>query len=535
MADQNAEFLSQFDLLSSPGIVGFFDHFELVEVLAFRAGCPALTNIFTIAVGLENGNPSKAKWLNNKRIRIAGLKDQSFGIYRSLLRVDDLRAALEHFFDNGVWKPAAEPVSVGDLVSVEKRFVPADSITQIGLNRVTKNNFFNGCYLLELFDIDKPSVRRLTDNPPALQALSQKVSAIIPLELASLSDRLGNIIIQFPIDAIRAQFGISSGSYQVEVAWHPQVEERELIATATSEHDKSIATFGQRKILSGRTTLCPDVDYGTLKGFVWDAENDLLLAATGEMAFIQTIPLDLRVIDREPRIFPATLDSDARQVRVQISSSPEINLIGSDPKKSIIEPIGVRIFEEEQANLARQRKFVQYAIETKSRGSDRQRALDDLRALIDSHGAQGVWLWDPFLGPQDILDTLFHNSTSNAPMRALTFLKVPSDVEKKANADLAASYRYKLSNLQSNYLGINIEFRSGHGPQGWEFHDRFLIFPKSGDEVAKAWSLGTSVNSMGKSHHILQQVDNAQLVADAFQMLWSAVDGPENLIWKFPE
>ncbi len=92
MADQSAEFLSQFDLLSSPGTVGLFDHFEMVEVVAFRDGCPAPTNVFTIAVGLENGNPCKAKWLNDKRIRIVGLKDQFCGIYRSLLRVDDLRA-----------------------------------------------------------------------------------------------------------------------------------------------------------------------------------------------------------------------------------------------------------------------------------------------------------------------------------------------------------------------------------------------------------------------------------------------------------
>ncbi|WP_089726485.1 VPA1262 family N-terminal domain-containing protein [Candidatus Thiosymbion oneisti] len=535
MADQDAEFLSQFDLLSSPGVVGLFDHFELVEVLAFRAGCPDPTNIFTIAVGLENGNPCTAEFLNDKRIRIAGLKDRFFGIYRSLLRVDDLRAALEHFFDNGVWKPAAESVSVGNLVAVEKRFVPADSIDQIGLNRVTKNNFFNGCYLLELFDLNKPSVRWLTDNPPALQELSRKVSEIIPLEFASLSDRLGNIIIQFPIDAVRAQFGIGGGNYQVEVAWHPQVEERELIATATSEHDKSIITFGQRKILSGQTTLCPNVGYGTLQGFLWDAGNDLLLAATGEIAFLRTMSLNSAVTGPEPRVFPATLDPDARQERVWLSSFPELNLIGSDPTKSIAEPIGARIFEEEQDNLARQHEFVQYAAEPKSRGVDRQRALDDLRELICSHGAQGVWLWDPFLGPQDILDTLFCNPTSNAPMRALTFLKVRSDVEKKANADLAASYRHKLSSLQSNYLGINIEFRSGHGPQGWQFHDRFLIFPKSGDKAAKAWSLGTSVNGVGNSHHILQQVDNAQFIAHAFQRLWSAVDGPANLIWKFPE
>ena len=65
----------------------------------------------------------------------------------------------------------------------------------------------------------------------------------------------------------------------------------------------------------------------------------------------------------------------------------------------------------------------------------------------------------------------------------------------------------------------------------WDFHDRFLIFPAT-DRGALAWSLGTSVNRVGKQHHILQQVGDGQRISDAFLDLWNALDQPENRVWK---
>jgi len=60
-----------------------------------------------------------------------------------------------------------------------------------------------------------------------------------------------------------------------------------------------------------------------------------------------------------------------------------------------------------------------------------------------------------------------------------------------------------------------------------------LIFPYV-ENVALAWSLGTSVNGLGKQHHILQRVDDGRIIADAFEKLWTQLDPPEHLIWKVP-
>jgi hypothetical protein len=101
------------------------------------------------------------------------------------------------------------------------------------------------------------------------------------------------------------------------------------------------------------------------------------------------------------------------------------------------------------------------------------------------------------------------------------------------SASFAAEQRTRLTNIKSNLRGVRLEFRMRTGSTGWGFHDRFLIFPYA-DRAALAWSLGTSINSLGRQHHILQRVDDGQRIRDAFTELWDVLDQPQDLIWKTP-
>ena len=56
-----------------------------------------------------------------------------------------------------------------------------------------------------------------------------------------------------------------------------------------------------------------------------------------------------------------------------------------------------------------------------------------------------------------------------------------------------------------------------------------IIFPS---EKPKVWSLGASINQLGESHHILQEVKNAQHIVNAFDKLWEELSSEECLIWK---
>lgn len=172
---------------------------------------------------------------------------------------------------------------------------------------------------------------------------------------------------------------------------------------------------------------------------------------------------------------------------------------------------------------------------------ERKRALADLRFLIENHGGGGVDLWDLFLTADDLLQTLFWCPHANVRLRGLTDGRDPPSSAAPANPCAAGTWtpkppfsdrqRATLARNAGNLEGLRLEYRTRRGPEGWAFHDRFLIFP-AGRDGPSAWSLGTSINSLGMVHHILQRVSNAPLVAGAFEDLWRALSKPSHLIWK---
>ena len=132
----------------------------------------------------------------------------------------------------------------------------------------------------------------------------------------------------------------------------------------------------------------------------------------------------------------------------------------------------------------------------------RQEALDFIRKLIKAYSQNGIYLWDPYLWVQDLLETVFFSPYANVPIKALT-----SNEALKINKESPCRAKINQAILQAGWL--NLTFVKARVRN---FHDRFIIFPQAKDEPVRAWSLGTSVNSLGKSHHIIQEVKNGQMI-----------------------
>ena len=63
---------------------------------------------------------------------------------------------------------------------------------------------------------------------------------------------------------------------------------------------------------------------------------------------------------------------------------------------------------------------------------------------------------------------------------------------------------------------MSLSYRTIANGYGISFHDRYIIL-KYNVNKTRAWSLGISVNSLGKKHHIVQIVEAPELIADMFQ------------------
>jgi len=535
------QILSDFKLLSKKGILGFYNSCEITEIVIFHKNNPKQPfNLLTIVVFEERelfSSDKKPKFLCN-RITVKNHKSITCGICRYCLSLNEMEQSFNDFINSGKWKLSGNELKTSQFIFLPKQYIPAGGTYPVALNSILKNNFHSGSYILECFDENKADIHFLLQDTVALKNLSESIYKVIPISIAKLSDRLGNIILQFPLNIVSVDSKLlkqEPEGIQFEIVWHPEVINNppQCRIISSTEFDSTFLGFGHSKV---EKEICNVVSGNTathVKHFLYDEVNQLLLTHF-EGSYVRTISVNSHVGQPEPRIFK-NCDDVSKPHQIKVHSSHQIQT-GKQSNKNYVSWIQDRLYEEERKKMENDRSFVQYA---KGNFSEREKALDDVRFLIKQYGEKGVCLWDPFLTAKDIINTLYFCSSYNAPLKAISSF----DKEKKKiyvqefenDLDLTTwinEQKKCLEDKSNNYGGINLEFRVQHDNYGWKFHDRFLIFPDFNDKV-KVWSLGTSVNSLGKHHHILQKIENARHILDAFNELWNQLRHESCLVWKY--
>ena len=527
------------------GVLGFYNSIEVTEIFAILPD-GSIANIFTIMVAEKRNNVEydKDSYLTDNLLTISPLKKWRFGIKRYVKKMENIFPILDSLSENG---GLVENGKINSLDFCSKRFVAPDSFEEVPLNKILKNNFHNGSYVLEWFDHQKKSVYQLLETPSLLQELSSKIQDYLPIAIAALSDRLGNFLLQIPSTVLQARFSSlqESNGLKCNIVWHPDAEKRDLLINCSlAEQDKLLEGYASKRLNKNDDNVEFDLGYQSAHiGVVWDEENEVILSATRPSSFIRTINMSGNIIHQEQRIL-ITADGDIVRVPVSLNNSFSVG----EEVESKKDWTTLRIYKDDKLQLHKRKDFVQYSPKGKKKAQERERALNDVRELIIKHGQKGVWLWDPYLSDEDIFETLFYNREMHAEMRAITDLKEPPELKKEIlcsecseiiisepKVPLREMYKNSFDNLNEEaLLGIQFEFRARRGNKGWSFHDRFLLFPYAESE-AMVWSLGISVNSLGKDHHILQKVSDGQLIVDAFTELWEELTSPECLIWSSDE
>ncbi len=530
-------------VLLSPGRVGEFDHIELTEVI----GTPpksATLNVLSVAVLAEGrpdvGDAEEMERLTG-RIRIDGFKGWSFGVVRTLRPVAALDQVLATLAATGRWVLSGQPIGTGDLRPEPAMFAPPDGTVRVPLNNILKNNFWAGSHVFRLTDRDKAPFAPFFADRRRLQTLSDAVSAAVPVAFAGLADLLGDVLIQVPVTILVPSVTAPHGAEHSDVAvtWRRGSTSRPLAIAARTRWNELLTGAAVSERFQESVRLPIENRRQPLETEIWDAEAGILVGATASTSILKRIELGMHVIEHEPRLFTApNLEGQPVAERVTLTET-RTSFIGEAAGQDANYWLGRRQDLEEKRRLEETRDFVQYRPQPGS-FAERARALDDLRFLINMHGETGADLWDPYLDGEDLLRTLFWCSHSGAPLRALTDGRDPPSNSPDQSAlpgpvapglSFPERERAVLERDKGNCQGLRLEYRIRRGPKGWGFHDRFLIFP-NGRDGPRAWSLGTSINSLGLAHHILQRVSNPAMVAGAFEDLWTALDESQHVIWR---
>lgn len=514
-------------ILAIPSI-GNFKCIELFEVIGIKDSNPPF-NIFSLAVAHETDLPlTEKEKITPKLIKLKADKSLKFGVFKRIVSIEGFVNIISDLVTTEANEDDGNKLCYGHLKAIPPVYVPALERGKNEFLGLLKNNFFGGSHLFEWFDESKEYVTPLIENLAALDELSGELQKYLPIKISTHSDRLGNIIVQIPCAAVA--FAIErrdehSHRLLSNLAVSPYFSgEINFSGIFWREQHGSIIDFQKIPLVVGENIIPFQQINGSGYYAVWD-ENNQIICAGGEVRFLWeqgNFSFSISMQEQIQRIFKLPDKTEQTEQRVDIVVQTSPNHIGNHVKDYRYW-VGNRLLKIEKQELHGTLKLRQFKRDM------RQEALYFIRELIKKYGKNGIYLWDPYLNAQDLLETVFFSPYANSPIKALTGLKNAPQENKTYKANLANEINQAI--LQPGWL--NLTFVNADRSNVGDFHDRFIIFPQAIDEPVRAWSLGTSVNSLGKSHHIIQEVEDGQIIADVFEEMWEqSINDEDNIIWK---
>ena len=519
------KYKEEFARIISCETLGTYNYVEKITAFLVDKSNNLTYNYYTIFSFGNSLSPSFGnEYLTKKLISIDA--NISLGISKSNISIKN---AIE-YFDELCKQGNNETVDIGDgtlckgvCELIPKTFVPQNSTKEVQINKIIKNNFYNGSYIFEFFNIEKKYLTGISSK--SINKINDEIYKLIPIDLTSVSDRIGNFIFQIP--SINTHVDYVTDRSEETLTYNVILDEyidgiTDVQLMSEVWYDGNIIGFGSGKIKSGNDTLEFNIgDTSTLiKTTVVDLKNNVVLSAQ-ETSFILQMKFDMLIGNQygEKRII---FDSQKRIVDTIEISSISKTTINEPVIRKYKRNIEQRQYEKRIEELKFRQEFKQY-----DKTSNHDEAIKDIRKIMNKAKKGKVYLWDPYLTADDILDTWYYNKIYELPLYAIT----SSEAFRGQSVAEWIQNQEKVFESRSNNYGIKMEIRCQHGEKGYHFHDRFIMILNE-SEKPRVWSLGTSVNSVGKRHHIIQEVNNPQNIVDAFDTLWEDIDCPECLVWK---
>ncbi len=521
----------EYKVLSEHGNLGFYKSCEVTTIFLLDKLSKDVYNYFSLFVFEEREiETNKVKYLTDKLLTVSD--EYRMGICKYQLSMDDVYNNFTQITNSEVLSNISGKLQIGQLDLVNKQFVPPDGTEEVNLNKCLKNNFINGSYIYEFFDIEKKLLSKLTKIQR--ERISEHIMKFAPINLHVLQDRIGNVIFQFPSNliSINSASNKDDTSLNITISTDKRIDEEDRYSILVmNEFDNCITGIKYHDSKNNKNVKLDIGDTGNLiKTVVYDKKTDLVVYES-KYSLMKQMHFRFNIGSQFPQKRTIITSKEENEVVVESTEFMETPRNMIEKKKYWKEFVQERQYKERLEELERRMKFMQYGA---SQDFDKNKALEDIRKLIVLNSEKQIMLWDPYLSAEDILNTLYYSKQMGIPMRAITSSSSETRKINGENEQDAITWINEQKNIlknNSNNYGINLEVRCQYGQFGWKFHDRFLLFIMR-DGTARVWSLGTSINSLGKNHHIIQEVSHPQYIVDAFDELWNKLNDKRCILWK---
>jgi len=547
--------VKDFQLLSTHGVVGAYKECELTHIFLFEIHSKTFYHYYAVLSYEEYTEPinrHKDKFLTPNLININN--KYKLGIKQSRISFDSSK----NIFDG---------LCINNLLVDEKQFFISKSFTLLPkahipsywenefplLQKVLKTSIWGDSYIIEFFSNLNPFEELLTNKD--FIKINENIKNYINIDLDSINDRIGSFVFQFPITLVEANIRPKkdwcNAEYSIKT-YSPFDQNENLISIISTDLDNVITGCNN---LEG---ICNNFfielgDSHNLELLIINKQNKLIYKHfKGNYSRYFNIGGNIGIYNSEPRTF---INSDNENISIDLFSN------NFDAGKSYDGNYAERIRKRMRHNdtIKKSGKLAAF-------NKQRKEALAFIRKLIQQNNSNisEIWILDPYLLSKDIIDTLYYQPTKGIKLKCITSYKKSrkllvsepimknmifqvihniynffKNIKPRSRIYYFNKYKSEQNNYfltHSNNLGIFLEFRTTYDNIGFDFHDRFLFFiPKGSDNTPIVYSLGTSINALGKAHHIIQEVPDSKSLMHTFQYLWNLLDNKNSLIIKLPE
>lgn len=515
-----------FELLLKEGNIAFYKGCELSHIFIFDKEEKKAINYFTLFSFDELSSIDKTPNYLSKQLDI---NDRYFcGIQRKRISIENAQNCFINI-QKGILNFDEECLTGRNLYLLPKAFVPCESNEKALLNSILKPNYWGDNYIIEFFDEKKELLTEILN----IKNVSEKIydyirkTQRIKMDFSKIYERIGNIIFQFPITICKT--GIysekNSNDIRLKLEYHPRQKAGKnihIIITASFDDTITAADYYDSCDLKIDHIFHLGDDYN-LTTTILDKDNNLFLHKS-TVNFIKKISISssLGITYSEPRLLKT--ETGHKEIDLVHRTSFGINI----QRKDYTDYINQRVRNNEII-----RKSSDLGVFKKNQ---RQEALTFVQNRIKTISPDfiAIYLWDPYLLPTDIVNTLYYEN-SGLLFHCITDYH---NTKKALNVKNFNEYIQKVKeefSILSNNQGVRLKLVARYGEHGWVFHDRFLIFvPRDSFTLPEVYSLGISVNQLGKSHHIIQKVPNPRVILDDFEKLWKELDNSDCCVIQMP-
>lgn len=542
------------DQLTNSGVIGAYHYCKVDQIVLFDKKAGIAWNYFThVHFSSSYDSAAESTLLRSPTTLQNGL--QLFVSQYSMRKerfIDCVYTALS----TGIWNYTDSKLTEGDKIDsvflTRTKFVAENDPTGSYYNNVIPlekslygSNFCGNYYVFELYARGERLKELLRDKDvKEIQEILHKCK--LNYRLDELPDRIGNIVCRFDIESLKAEptkVGAYGMTYNLALATGIE-HEIKLHLHIEQEHDRLLYTYVDEEFCLKPGEIVekgvgPHQCKTTLT--ISDAESNLILFRS---VADQSVCSNYRG-QITPEYITGSLFHRYRKVKVgSIEHDIELNeiqMIGNLPSLIEMADAAERQQSWQDAFFKEQNYLHVY------NAGQHDEALHDIRAIINT---QLLWdldeirIVDPYLSPNDILNTVAFCEKPGIRVCCLTNIHTISR-NKDAKAEILTdetqgttfdeiqnSFRKQLEDGLGRETDLQLSFRTVHGNNGSGFHDRYLILKYQVNKT-RVWSLGTSVNSVGKSHHIVQIVESPTLIDNFFDEVWMQTDSDKCKIYDY--